>query len=221
MLLTAASTERALGGSAILLGLEDSAMSLADPLDLQALRGLSWLTVLEARELRPVTWYTDPFDKRHGRPRTYRLEPTPTPGGVSASHVEIHESRLIVFPGTRVTKRHLDGAQLGWGDSVFTRLVNALRDFSNGHRSAAHLLSDFSQAVIKIRDLAATVASDGAGALRNRLTAVDMSRSLVRAILIDAESEDYERKATPMSGLPETLDRLATRLAAERKDLVA
>lgn len=204
---------RALGGAAILLGVTDYSTDLCEPLDLAAVRGIEWVTVLEPRELQPAKWYTDAFSPNFGKPETWRLVPISAGGGVTSPTVEIHESRLIIFPGTRVTKRPMLGTATGWGDSIFVRVARALRDFNGSHHAAAVLISDFSQAVYKIKDLAATVATDGQGGLINRMSAIDLGRSVARAILVDVE-EDFERKATPMSGLPETLDRLAARLAA-------
>lgn len=207
--------ERAGGGGAILLGVTDHAENLSEPVDMLALKGLPWIVALESRELQPVKWYVDPFHPKFGTPEVWRLVPISAGGGAaaSASMIEIHESRLIIFGGVRVTKRPQIGASSGWGDSVFTRTVAPLRDFNGSHRAAAILLSDFSQAVYKIRDLAATIASDGKGSLVERMTAIDLGRSIARAILVDSE-EDFERKSTPMTGFSETLDRLAARLAA-------
>jgi phage-related protein (TIGR01555 family) len=205
--------ERALGGGAILLGVTDFSPDLREPLDLTAIKALTWMTTLEARELQPVRWYNDPFSPKFGMPEIWRLVPITTAGGIAVPMVEIHESRLIIFGGVRVTKRPLYGVHSGWGDNVFTRTAGPLRDFNGSHRAAAILLSDFSQAVYKIRDLAATIATDGRGSLVERMTTIDLGRSIARAILVDSE-EDFERKATPMSGFAETLDRLAARLAA-------
>lgn len=205
--------ERSLGGGAILLGVVDHCPSLAEPLDLAQVKSLEWMTTLEARELQPVKWYADPFSANFGKPEVWRLVPVTAAGGVTTPMVEIHESRLIIFPGIRVTKRPMIGAPSGWGDSVFTRISAILRDFNGSHRSAAVLLSDFAQAVYKIKDLAGTIASDGRGSLVERMTTIDLGRSIARAILVDSE-EDFERKSTPLTGFPETLDRLAALLAA-------
>jgi phage-related protein (TIGR01555 family) len=205
--------ERSLGGGAILLGVVDHCPSLAEPLDLMQVKSLEWMTTLEARELQPVKWYSDPFSANFGKPEIWRLVPVTSAGGVTTPMVEIHESRMIIFPGVRVTKRPMIGAPSGWGDSVFTRISAILRDFNGSHRSAAVLLSDFAQAVYKIKDLAGTIASDGRGSLVERMTTIDLGRSIARAILVDSE-EEFDRKSTPMTGFPETLDRLAALLAA-------
>src|SRR5690606_36742543 len=66
----------------------------------------------------------------------------------------------------------------------------------------------------KIKGLAEIVSLDKNEELANRIAAMELARSIVRATVIDSEGEEFERKQTPVSGLPELLDRLATRLAA-------
>lgn len=213
--------ERGYGGGAIFLGANDGSTDLAKPLNMDRIREFEWLTVLEPRELTPFSYYADPMKPKFGKPEIYQLNPD----GMSSSNPvrseysaprNIHESRLIVFPGIRVTRRNLSSTH-GWGDSILTRVLPVLRDFNVGFNSAAILLNDFAQAVFKMRGLAELVAMDNRQADKTvaaRMAAVELSRSTARAILIDAEGEEFERKQTPLSGLPELLDRFANRLAA-------
>lgn len=207
--------ERAYGGGAILLGANDYTTDLRVPLDLKKVRSLDWLTPLEGRELIPLFYYNDPMGPKFGQPAIYQLIPyvigAPVDGYVPRV-TQIHESRLITFSGIRVSKRIMSTGTLGWGDSVFTRVVRALRGFNVGHQSAEILLSDFAQAVYKIKGLADLIARNP-NALTDSMMAVELGRSIARAVVIDAE-EDFERKSTTMAGYPETLDRLATNLAA-------
>jgi phage-related protein (TIGR01555 family) len=89
-----------------------------------------------------------------------------------------------------------------------------LRDFHVSWSAAAQLLNDFSQAVFKIKGLADLIAQNDSAGLLTRMRAVDMSRSVARAIVIDADGEEFERKQTPINGLPELLELFLTRLAA-------
>lgn len=205
--------ERAYGGAAIMLGADDGATDLTQPLQLERVRSLSWLTSLEPRDLSPVAWYDDPMAPRFGEPSVYQLT-MPGTGAKSLASVRVHESRLIVFPGIQVSQRRYTSSNNGWGESALARVVSVLRDFNAAYTAAGILVHDFAQAVFKIKNLAELVAADKADVLSGRMRAVEMSRSVARAILIDAEGEEFERKQTPVSGLPELLDRLNTRLAA-------
>ncbi len=207
--------ERAGGGGAILLGANDFTTDLRIPLDIKKVRSLDYLTPLEARELIPLYYYNDPQKPKFGRPAIYQLIPFVVGApvdGYAPRVTQIHESRLIVFEGIRVSRRVMSCATRGWGDSVFTRCVRALRGYNVGHQSAEILLSDFAQAVYKIKGLADLV-SKNPNALTDSMMNVELGRSIARAVVIDSE-EEFERKSTTMTGYPETLDRLARNLAA-------
>lgn len=208
--------ERAGGGGAVLIGANDYTIDLREPLDLKRVRSLDWLTPLEARELSPLYWYNNPRAPKFGQPAIYQLTPYMIGApidGYTPQTTQIHESRLLIFPGIRVSRRLLNSGTFGWGDCVFTRVKNALRNFNMSQQSAAVLLSDFSQAIYKIKGLADVLGNDPMAALKERMLAVELMRSICRAIIVDGD-EDFERKSTTMTGFPETMDRIAQYLAA-------
>lgn len=203
--------ERAFGGSAIFPVARDTSPQLDLPLREHEIAGVSHLQVFEARELKPATWYTDPLDPKFGEPETYWLFPRAR-GGVTSGHgTLIHESRLIVCGGVRVSRDQVSAES--WGDSVLQRPHDVLRDFGVSWAAVGVMLTDFSQATMSIKGLAELIAQDKDEVIRNRLKAVELARSTVRMTLVDAE-EQYERKQTPVSGLADLLDRFESRLAA-------
>lgn len=218
-LLTALKWERCYGGGAILIGVDDGTESLRDPVIPTRIRrgkGVNFLTTLEPRELQPVAWYGDPLTSNYRKPAIYRLS-TNVPGNAANgkfenNHTEIHESRLIVFPGIRVSERSHQN-QGGWGDSVFTRVGGVLRDFNLSWAAAGILVCDFAQAVYKMKGLNDLLADDEKDIFKQRMLGMDFSRSVTRSIMIDADDE-YGRQQTPVTGLPDLLDRFATHLAA-------
>ena len=203
--------ERAYGGGAVLMSVDDGAASPAEPLDLARVRSVRGLNLLDPRDLWASSWYSDPWEPRYGEPERYRLQAA-TPMGGSAAAVDVHESRLIVFPGPCVSVTRRVGLG-GWGDSVFLRTQEALRDFSQAYAGVAILLQDVSQATLKIEGLAQLIATNGVEAVRARLRALELSRSVARLALLDA-TEQFERVATPLAGVPDLLDRFCLRLAA-------
>lgn len=208
--------EAAYGGAAILIGANDGSTSLEAPLVVKNVRSVDFLTALEPREIVPVAWYGNPRAPKYGRPAIYQLTPS-VPGttvdkNIYATPVRIHESRLIVFPGIRVTRRNL--SQLGgWGDSVLTRVYRVLRDFNISWGAAGILVADFAQAVYKMKGLNELLQEDAKDLFKQRMLGMELSRSVARAVMIDGDDE-FERKQTPVSGLPDLLDRFATQLAA-------
>jgi hypothetical protein len=201
---------RAYGGGAVLVGADDGASNLAKPLG--AVREILYLTALTTRELRADTYYTDPRERNFGQPKTYLLSPDTQTDAVMASGITIHESRILAFQGN-VTSRRMLQLNQGWGDSIFVRVADVLRDFDVVWDSAALLMNDFAQGVYKIKGLAEIIGSGAESALITRMQLVDLMRSTVRAVLIDSE-ESFERQQTPVSGLPEILEKFMFRLAA-------
>lgn len=211
----AAYWEAAYGGAAVLMGVDDGAR-LDEPLNLKRVRrgpGVTFLSPLEPDEITPVTWYGDPTQLNFNKPEYYQLT-TSTHGiqGARAVAPKIHESRLLIYPGARVTNR-VEGATQGWGDSVFTRIYRVLRDFNLTWSAAGILVVDFAQGVYKMKGLNDLLAQDAKDIFKQRMLGMAMAQSVARMVMIDSEDE-YDRKQTPVNGLPDLMDRFATHLAA-------
>lgn len=132
---------------------------------------------------------------------------------------KIHASRILWFPGERISRRanlwqSTPGAMPRWGDSMLLRIVKLIRDFEGAWDGTAYNLQEFEQAIFKIQGLAAALASDKQGFVQKRWHSIQLSRSMIRAVMLDKDGEDYERKASSMSGVADTLREFAVILAA-------
>lgn len=209
--------ERGYGGSAVLLGALDNQDDLTKPLDLKRVRDFQWMTPLEAREIMPLYGYADPMAPKYGEPEIYQLisrAVLPSYSGKYYSQTRmIHASRLLVFPGVRVSRYQVTTSNGGWGDSILTRMHRVLRDFNISWAAAGVLMTDFSQAVYKMKGLYEALATDGDDKLIQRLKAMELGRSIVNATVIDADDE-WMRQSTALTGFPEMLIHFWSRLAA-------
>lgn len=203
---------RAYGGGAILLGVLDGAKDLRKPLKLEKIESLAFLTTLQPRELRPVRWYKDPRAANFGEAEVFEIVQDVTGSVPKSERVYVHESRLIIFQGVKISRRRRR-ARKGWGDSVLNRMAGVLRDFHMSWDGTAILLNDFSQAIFKMKGLAEALQGQDDDLVIKRATLVDMSRSIARAVLLDSE-EDFDRKTTNVAGLPDLLEKFCLRLAA-------
>jgi len=221
--------KRALGGGAIWIGADDGRPQHL-PLIPERVRSIDWLKVLEPIELTPYTVYSDPYKAKFGEPELFQFNEiqgftanslvppatsTKTRRGPSGL-VLIHESRLILFPGTKVSNYQTTTGSLEtssyWGDSILMTMIEVLRDFNIAWHSAGIIASDYAQSVIKIQNLMGLVANQKEQ-LRARMQALELGRSVARAIILDT-NEEYERQSTSLAGLPELLEKLSRRLAA-------
>jgi phage-related protein (TIGR01555 family) len=212
------------GGSALLPGIDYGAIDLSKPLKEDKLTIPKFLTLLRRPELFAKSYYSNPLtDAKYGLPKVYWLQPYyVTPDGSEPSlktgAIPIHETRLLICDGVPVTKPQRARNQ-GWGDSVYTRVWEVLRDFNLTWGSAAVLLSDWNQGVYKIAGLNEMIASGEDGAITARLAILDRARSVLRSIVLDAgdgenKGEDFTRQTAPLSGMAEMLQAFSLRLAA-------
>ena len=199
--------ERAYGGSAIYVGAVDG-RSPEQPLDAKAIRSIRHLTVFERRSLNATQYQDDPMEPDYGKPTMFDVVSW---SGVGTGK-KIHSSRLILFPGRRVTDRN-PTENNGWGESILSLVYDVLRMFNSGWMGAGYTLHDFSVAIMKIKGLASILAANNPTAVATRAQAIEMGRSVSKTILIDAD-EDYERKTTTLTGLSDVLDQFAKRLSA-------
>lgn len=143
-----------------------------------------------------------------------------TPGNIPnpSALKRVHESRLLFADGVPVT-RNQRIKNNGWGDSVFTRVFEVLRDYEMSWAGVTHLLADFAQGVWKLDGLNELMVSGDTEAMQQRMMGAAMLKSVVHDIVVDAggegkNAEEYTRHSTQLTGLPEIMEQLAIKLAA-------
>lgn len=199
---------RLFGGGLLIVGADDG-RDMAKPLNEKNIRSIKYLNFIDRRFLFARTYYGDPFAPHYGEPETYQV----TSLFGQQEFTAVHESRCIRFDGAAVEilmRRQL----AGWTLSVLQAPFDALRMFDTSFQAVSNLMTDMSQAVFKMKGLIQMITSKRVGELRARMQMVDMMRSSGRMMLLDSEGEEFERKPTPMSGVPETMDRFLIRMAS-------
>ncbi len=201
---------RLYGGGAVFVGADDG-RDPREPLDLASVRSVRFLTVLERQDITSARWVTDPLLPNFGDVEVYRLQRTGGGGGNDTR--EVHASRLLRFYGARTTARRRAQIQ-GWGVSELQRVYDKLQQFNATFAAVGELLQDGSQGVFKVKDLFELMSEDRRGDLKTRMETLDMGKSVAKSILVDADTESYERVDTgALSGYPDTLDKFALLLA--------
>ena len=95
------------------------------------------------------------------------------------------------------------------------RIQRAIRDAEIAHGSATKLLDRSVQAVYKMKDLAAELATEeGEDRVLRRLQTIDMARGLLNSITIDSEGEDYDFRQFQFSGVSDVIDSTCNFLSA-------
>ena len=199
------------GGGAILLGVRgaDQTEPLRTPI---APGSLAYIKVLERKDFSPLTYYQDPDHPKWGEVELFSVSKSINEGQVIMGNV--HESRMIRFGGARTTDnyRSMNG---GWDLSILQRPYEILRANDLSFKALGHLIEDASQSVYSIKGLSEIIAGGHQQQLQNRMLAVDMARSVARAILVDADLEDFKQVgAANLGGIAPAIDKVVERVAA-------
>ncbi len=207
---------RLFGGSIVYIGADTGPADDPElPLDPTSVQAVRFLTVMDRHEVRIVEWDGDPLSPTYGDPLFYEVITSTTRKGTPLRFgSKIHASRVLHFDGTKTTRRRKRMFNTGWADSIFVKLYDVMRGYGHTWESVETLMADFAQAVIKIKGLAEMMATHGEDKVKARLDLMDTSRSVLRALMLDADFEDYERKPTPLTGLPDLIDRWLYRVAS-------
>jgi phage-related protein (TIGR01555 family) len=198
---------RLYGGSALILGADDG-LPAWKPLDLTRVKSLNFLQVVDRRYLFPESFYqTGP---QSGEPEIYMLGNV---NNVLNAPFRIHESRMIIFRGARTSI--LERRRRNWWDhSVLQAPYEVMTGFATGFKAVQILLTDGPQGVYKLKGLASLIGAQGQAKLNARLEQIEMFRSVLRAIVVDADAESFERANFSFSGLDTVLDKFILRLCA-------
>lgn len=127
--------------------------------------------------------------------------------------IKIHHSRVIRFGGA-LTDPQSKAANGGWDHSVLQEAYEVIRQFGQSWQGVTHGLVDWSQAVFKIKGLIHMIGEGHEETLMKRMQIVNMSRSVARAVMVDADSEEFERSSESFQGIAPILDKLEMRLAS-------
>jgi uncharacterized protein len=197
----------------VFLGIDDGQTNPALPLDEANIRAITHLAAVDKSRLDAHTWYPGDHPKA-GWPETYWLRPLD--GNTQRPQIIIHESRLIIFGGGRVTHRKRVELQ-GWGHSTLESVHEILADYNMSWRGLTHMLQSANQDVWKFKGFLAAMAS-GTAAMKEyfagRMRMSTMSMGPNRPVILDSDGEGYERHASQFTGVPETIREMCQRVAA-------
>jgi phage-related protein (TIGR01555 family) len=193
----------------------DDGASSDQPLRPDTVRAVRAWHVIDKRYLTPEgVICSDVRSPDLGLPERWRW--TPPQFGQS---IVIHSSRLIFWHGTKVPGPEFANASAGQSraycdDSVLLAPYETLRSAGMAWGAVASTISDAGQAVFRMGGLFDLIMRNQGETLNNRMTTLDMTRSVARMLVIDKDSEDFERQAFSFAGYEGIMVRFMERLAA-------
>ncbi len=201
--------ERVYGGSAIFIGADDGASDPIEPLDEGNLKTITHLTVVDKPRIWAKKWYDSDHEKA-GQVEVWTV--TEIDGG---GQQDIHETRLLIFPGGRVSHERRIELQ-GWGSSVLVSMHDILRGYSMSWQAIEHMMQSVNQDVWKMDGIKQAL-TNGTEAMKEyfrlRFSMGQMRMGPNRAITLDLD-ESFERHGSTFTGVPETMQEMAARVAS-------
>lgn len=198
------------GGSCLWPGVSAKGR-LEDPIDdATVIQSVDFFEIFNRYEL-----ITNPQPSR--TPETYDLvdnqDLANNKPGRSAPRTRIHSSRMLRRVPYTISRFDSVYMYQGWGPSLFTTLWLPIRGYLAAWAATEDLLRSFAQAYFSIKNLANLAAENNITAIQARIDAMLAAQSTMGAMLLDADSEEYGRQSTPITGLPELHDRYQSRLS--------
>lgn len=213
-LIEAACKENESGGSAIFPVLTGALGDLSEPLDETRIESVLAYHVFEPQELTPVAWYSDINSPKFRKPKSYRLTPLTAGRSGWVSQTIIHESRLVIFPGIRVSVQTQPGQRDGWGDSCLCRPWSVISDFGLAWGSAATLLHEHGRGTWLKKGLTDLLAqADGLAEFDKHVVAMQQAWTTLGMAVMDGDDK-YERSTGALSGMSDILNEFKVLMAA-------
>lgn len=203
---------RLYGGSLIIVGIKNG-QKQSEPLDYNNINDVLYLNVIDSTYINVLTYYKDPYKKNYGKPEFYRLNTMLRPDDYDCDDYIIHESRVIRFDGAYLTE-FLRRVNKGWNDSILNPISQTLKHYGTSIQSGALLFQDFISKTLKMPNLIDLMQSEeGRATLELRLQYAIANFSSIGIVLL-GEDEDFNKIQTPISGLPELIDKYIEIMAA-------
>ncbi|RWX78278.1 DUF1073 domain-containing protein [Neorhizobium lilium] len=197
-ILEAITKARLFGGAAVFIGTGDANPS--EPLDVERVSkgGLKYLTVLSRQDVTAGEIDQDVNSEFYGQPSYYEATG-------AATMVRIHPSRLVIFLGARHPHNLMSVYNQGWGDSVLTATLDAIKNADSTAGNIASLIFEAKIDIIRLPNFMASLGDERYKAkILERYTLANMSKGINGTLLLDKE-EEYETKTASLAGLTDIL----------------
>lgn len=194
--------KRHFGGSIIIMGINDG-RELHEPVDTNNIKSVDYLRVYDRTNisLTTINFMAEPNDPHYGEPEFYTVTPK-----YSAPY-NVHWTRCLVFKGEPVPNNRNAGTFWYWGMSVLQPIWDQIKDLGGAERNISKLLYEFVIGKYKIKGLSKLMAENKWEQVKKMIDIIDLGKSSIQALLLDADGDDFSRDSANVSGLDKIVDR--------------
>ena len=196
-------------GGGLLVMLIDDGGRLEDEVNYKKVRGIEEVHVFESPL---VSWNQarvyNPTKGLFGVPEHFEISS-------QAGFFRVHHSRCLCFKNGRLPENASDSLLQFWGVPEYLRIKSFMREAITSSGFSVKMMERSVQPVYSVKNLAALLSTEqGENDIVKRLQIIDICRSLLNTIAIDADGEGYEFKTAPFSGVQEVIDAACNLLSA-------
>lgn len=201
-------------GGALMVFVVKDGLTMTAPLNPSRIKGLIGVHVYDRWRVTytAVDYDDDIYSPTYGMPKQYLITPL-SPEGYALQPYYVSASRCIRMDWLP-TPPQVMALNGGWGASVLSQFYTQLMHLAVSFSSTSHMMIDYVQPVLRMENLMQLLcAPDGVAKVRARLQALDMGRSTMNTVLLDAD-EVFERLVTNPANLGEVLTQMCVQLSA-------
>jgi len=203
------------GGSLIIMLIDDG-RSLIEEVDLNNIRKIEKLWVVDLGQiyLYPTDYYSDPADPKFNEPEWFTIRPIFY--GVPSKNLmfKVHETRVLKMDGAPVTQ-FLKSLNRGWMAPITQSYMWDIINLEQSYTYAVEAVHEMVVTVFGIKDLAMKLSTDkGVEEIKKRMDVVLYAKSVINAVIMDADGEKFEKVMTNISQIADLLTKLERKLCA-------
>lgn len=205
---------RIYGGAAIVIGVKgQTEESLKEELKLDSIgKGdITYLHTVSRHEIDAGDIERNLLSPYYGQPKCYRINS-------EMGQIEVHPSRVSRFLGKKI--HSAANVHEEWGDSIITRIDDAVKNASIPQEQVATLLMESNVDIIKVPDFMSSIGDkEYESRIIKRWQLAAVGKSINRALIMDKD-EEWSKLTPNFSTLPELI-RLYLHIAAAAADISA
>lgn len=186
---------RLYGGAIMLLIAKDGEGDLAMPLREAGLKGIERLSVFDRHSCVVTSddYDSDPYSASFGQVQTYNLRLK------SGTNLKVHASRVIRLDGDRLPETTLRNNNY-WHASSLQGAYTSILSYLSAQGFSDIIIKEWGLTILKVQGLFESYGNGSEEKISKRLNDANTSKSLMNMILMDAESEGFERQFSNVTG---------------------
>jgi len=212
---------RLTGGSILYMVIQDGGSS-RDPVRMDKIKKIEGFLVFDLTEIDTAgsEWDTDVNSPTYGKIIRYKIRPKQQYASTSTPERFLHHTRVVEFHGDEMPRSVLGQANnleaSYWGVNCIQAVFPYVSDLMAAMANVSAILYELVIGKYKFADLDEMLAQGNEGALKTRMNAIELTKSILHAVLLGAD-EDYVRDSVALNGVPDILDRYMILVASVAK----